>query len=609
MPNTIAKHVLAEYLATLEPRYALLINAPWGSGKTEFIKKQTEYETDQNFLYLSLFGIDSVQAFNEALLAAILRNSGNEFGKKARRWGETIKNVISHSQVMGFSVNLSSFSLLEGLRKDLPTTLIFDDLERISMPQETMSGLLNDFIEHDKRHVILIANTDKIKADEKEAFDTTLEKRIGRSIQISPDVEAALQSYWVSIPSGRGKTYLQKNQGLIKTVFQQGEHGNLRLLRYALQASASLLNKIDETLFAFKEPIEKLTGTFLALHMAHGGGSIGEAELLKRNDSRAFGTDLFGKNTPDNQILTLMSLEKAHPNCDIRIPYHGSPLPKDLAITLLVKGYASAETINGQLRQTHFFAPADDRPDWIKLWSWGELEADALADVLSRLDAQLAANEITNPGEFIQIYGAMDFLAHFGGIEQNREQLSEIFIGHIKSLSDANKLRSRYPSGGAREIYVFGHEHGTVNYGGYAFELDDISIKVVQAMKAEMDRVYKADLPNVASGLLEQFETTTEIFIPQISYNHNVPNYSSAPILHLMDKSRFANRLLHLIQNDREVAKLVAGQIKRRRESHSGDLVEEREWIDALKKELLSEASAQSRLVGAQVDLFIRREF
>ena len=128
MPNSIAKHVLAEYLATPEPRYALLINAPWGAGKTEFVKKQTQYETDPNSLYLSLFGIDSAQAFNEALLAAILRNPGNEFGKKARIWGERFKNVISINKVMGFSLNLSSLSLLEGLRKDLPSTLIFDDL-------------------------------------------------------------------------------------------------------------------------------------------------------------------------------------------------------------------------------------------------------------------------------------------------------------------------------------------------------------------------------------------------------------------------------------------------------------------------------------------------
>jgi hypothetical protein len=111
------------------------------------------------------------------------------------------------------------------------------------------------------------------------------------------------------------------------------------------------------------------------------------------------------------------------------------------------------------------------------------------------------------------------------------------------------------------------------------------------------------------SGLLEQFESTTETFIQQIRYDHNVPNYASAPILHLLDKSRFANRLLHLIQNDRELAKQTAGEIKKRHQDHRDELVQEHKWIDAMKAALQLGASAKSRLDGAQVDIFIRREF
>ncbi len=609
MPNTIAKQVLVEYLATPEPRYALLINAPWGVGKTEFVKKQTQYETDQNFLYLSLFGIDSVEAFNEALLAAILRHPSNKFQKKARTLGEKIKNAISNIQAMGFSINLSSFSLLEGLRDDLPPTLIFDDLERITMPQSTMSGLLNKFIEHDKRHVILIANTDEIKKDEKEAFDTAREKRIGQSIQISPDVEAALQSYWVSIPTGRGKTYLENHQDLIKIIFNQGGHGNLRLLRYALQATANLLSKIDDALFEFKQPIKKLTKTFLALYMAYGRGQIGEAELLRRDDVHAFGTDIFGKQKTDEQIPALIGLAKAHPDCDIQVSSNGSPLPVELAKTLLVKGYCSVEIINDQLRQNHHFAEAEDRPDWIKLWNWDELRVSALSKVLMKLNTQLAANEVTNPGEFIQIYGAMHFLASFKGIQETQEQLSKTFLDHIKNLSNADKIIPRHPSGRVYEKYIFGHKNGSVNYGGYGFETDDISIKVIEAMKAAMDKAYDAGLADVASDLLEQFESTTETFIHQISYNHNVLNYASAPILHLMDHSRFANHLLHLIENDRELAKQIAGEIKARSQGRPDTLVEEHKWIDDMKTALQSGASKKSLLDRAQVDIFIHWEF
>jgi len=304
-----------------------------------------------------------------------------------------------------------------------------------------------------------------------------------------------------------------------------------------------------------------------------------------------------------------VDLAEAHTDCDIRIPYGGSPLPLDLARVLLVEGFADKDTINKHLRQTHFFAPPGDQPDWIKVWHWEELSVSDLTYVLNRLAARLSDNEITNPGEFIQIYGAMHWIARFEGLEQTQEELSKAFLDHIHSLSAAGKIKPRLPSGRGRERYIFGHENGSVNYGGHVFETDEISEKVVEALKAEMESKYDADLPGVASNLMEKFEGATEEFLAQIVYNHDSLNYASTPILQLMDNSRFADRLLHLIENDREVARQVADLIKSRRQGRHGDLSEEHVWIDALKNNIQSRAAAASRLFGAQVDLFIRREF
>ncbi|WP_444453238.1 P-loop NTPase fold protein [Rhodobacter capsulatus] len=608
MPNTLAKNVLAEYLSTREPRYALLINAPWGAGKTEFVKTQTQYETDGKFLYLSLYGIDSAAAFNEALLSAIINKSGNEFEKKTRSLGEKLKNIASNSQFFGFSVNLSSISLVEGARKYLPQFLIFDDLERAAMPQSKISGLLNDFIEHDKRHVILIANTEKIEADERPTFDTTREKAIGRTIQIRPDVDAALRSYLKGVPAGRGKDYLQENQALIKAIFNQGKHKNLRLLRYAIQAAASLLDKVDEEIFKFEKPVEKLVCTFLALHMAYGGGRIGEEELAKRADSRAFGKIIDEQDGGNQKMRALIKLAEAHPDCDIGIPYGGSPLPVDLTRFLLVDGFASKDTINDQLRNTHYFSPKEDRPDWVKLWHWGELSTNELDDILCRITAQLSNSEISNPGEFIQIYGAMHWIACCGGLRQTQAELSEEFLQYISSLSAAGRIPLPLPPGNGRERFIFEHNNDYVSYGGYVFEVDQTSEKVIEALKSEMELKYNSDLADIASSLLSKFELESAHFLEQISYDFKSLNYGTAPILHLMDGARFSNRLLQLIKDDRDLAKKIANAIKSRRQDSYGSLSEEHAWIDTLKAEIRSRAAAESRLFGAQVDLFVRRD-
>ena len=277
-------------------------------------------------------------------------------------------------------------------------------------------------------------------------------------------------------------------------------------MRYAIQATANLLNKVAGDLFEYDESIEKLVATFFALHMAYGGGRVGQTELSKRNDSRAFGFDIFGKKRSGEDIAALTALAEAHPDCDIRIPYRGSPLPLELAKTLIVKGFASAEFINNQLRQTHFFASSEDVPDWIKLCYWEDLTLSELTDTLDRLNKRLSENDITYPGEFIQVYGAMHWIACFEGLDQTQEDLSDNFIGHIKSLSKAGKIKPRLPSGRDRERYIFGHENGSVNYGGRVFETDDISQEVVDALKAEMENKYDAEIFGVASSLLESFE-------------------------------------------------------------------------------------------------------
>lgn len=603
MPNTTAKHVLAEYLALPQPRYALLINAPWGAGKMEFVKKETNYEADPTFLYLSLFGIDSAQAFGEALLGAILRAPGKATQKRFRAVAEHVKNVVSGSQVMGFSINLSSLSVLEGLRAKLPATLIFDDLERSGMPQQVISGLLNQFIEHDKRRVVLIANTDQMR--DKDTFDTTSEKLIGRRIEILPDSEAALQSYWVGIPAGRGKAYLQRHQEMIKSIFAQGGHGNLRLLRYALQATAGLLDKVDKELFDFEDALQKLAGTHLALHMAYSGGKIDKDALERRKDPHAFGESYFGKSKPEDIHAPLTALADAHPDYDINA-INGPVLPVDLAYDLLVKGYVRAERLNDRLREIHHFQKPSAQPDWIRLWNWYEQSPTELETLLARTQARLEGNEITNMGEFIQIYAAQHFMARYDALEKSQSDLAKTFLCHIRQLTKAHLIPPRFPSGPARQRYVFGDEHGRISYGGYVFEPGAVSIRVVNALKAAMDKAYDKALPDQAAELLTCFEQDTPAFLAQISYDVRTPNFGDAPILHLMDKSRFAHRMLALVQEDRPMAARIAAQIKSRRANLDSELPQEHPWIAEMKDEM--RACAVSRLHGAQIALFIDRE-
>ena len=91
MPNSAAKRVIENYLQVQAPGYALLVDAPWGSGKTHLIKQVTNCETDPTRLYVTLFDVDSSAAFEWALVRAV--NPWAESSKAS--YGKRLKCVTS----------------------------------------------------------------------------------------------------------------------------------------------------------------------------------------------------------------------------------------------------------------------------------------------------------------------------------------------------------------------------------------------------------------------------------------------------------------------------------------------------------------------------------
>jgi len=238
MPNSAAKRVIDSYLQQTEPGYALLIDAPWGSGKTHVMKQVTNCEADPSRLYVTLYDVHSAEAFDWALVRAI-----NPWAvEETASWGKRAKELASGIQVFGCSVDLNKVNLTEIALRALPNILIFDDVERCGLGHAQLSGLINRYVEHEKKRVILIANSDQSR--DKDAFDATREKLIGQTITLKPELDAALISLWGSIPDGQGRDAVQARQDLIAKTFE--EKSNPIFLDARETAPVFLVNTIDD---------------------------------------------------------------------------------------------------------------------------------------------------------------------------------------------------------------------------------------------------------------------------------------------------------------------------------------------------------------------------
>lgn len=597
MANEIPERVVAKYLALEKPGYALMLDAPWGSGKTHFIGKVTDHETNETRLYVSLFNVHTAEEFGWALVRALnlwtfapegLVKRVKTAGRGARiRWA-------------GMSVDFSKINMVEFALEKLPNTLIFDDVERCGVERKQLWGLINGFVEHEGKRVILVCNSDK--DEEIKQLVEIREKLVGQVVTIEPDIEAALTTVWVRLPDGPGRKFLQLRQDLIRQTFTDAKHNNLRLLLRALRDAVDLIDQIEPDLRAFEEPLERLVRTFLALHMAFHGGRISKEDLSNRSSK-----NIFGLTRKNEQNEPIQKLKEDQPNAEIYGVYNPA-LPEELGARLIGDGYAPRGVINATLRETQLYQSVAARPDWVRLWKWGEEAESDLVQVEARIDRKISDFTLTNPGEILQIYAAKRFKGEFLNGFCPKEN-ARTFWNYIQELGRRELLPARRPAATRdREAYGFDAEFGRISYGGHAFEPDLRARVLVKLLKQKMDAAYERALPDAAAQLFSDLQNDPPKFREQLEAQAGVLNYFNAAVLHQLDVADVAGILLQYFIEERNMtAVLVFDTIGNRTSPHRQGLAEEQDWIAALKQELERQAGDVSPICLAQMRLFIRR--
>lgn len=598
MPNSAAKRVVETYLQRKEPGYALLVDAPWGSGKTHVLKQVTNCEADPTRLYVTLFDVDSSAAFEWALVRAVApwaESSKASYGKR-------LKELVSNIQILGTSVDFTKVNLTEIVLRELPETLIFDDVERCSLEHKQLSGLINRFVEHQKKRVILIANSDQLK--EKNAFDASREKLIGQTITLRPELDAAIAAVWGRIPNDQGREVLQKKQPLIAKTFKEAGHQNLRLLLHAMRDTAAMLNALTPEMLKFDSALDNLTTTFLALHMAYHGGRLSKQDMLSRAKYRS----LFGSSSANDKTAcyALRKVQEDHPECSIDSS-NSKILPVDLGYALIVDGYQSSSLIVEGLLSTHQFSYPAEQPDWVRLWKWTDEPVEDLDGVIQRLKAKFENLEIVEPGEILQLYAASKFVANQSGIDLNKAEVAGFFRKYIRLLSKHGKIPARIPSS-SREGRRYGYrdENGTCSYGGYAFDISKSDRRIIDLMQVEQDDALAKLMPKYATELMDELVKDFPTFIDRFEYTSPGANFSETPIFQYMEIDEVAEVFLQIFAKNREEAKALLEILEKRRFELRKELKEEWSWIDRFKETSIRKAHGHSKLLGAQIAQYFK---
>ncbi len=170
---------ILNYLQNDKTQSAIMLTAPWGTGKSYYIKNTLmpaiDTKDEKKCVLVSLYGLKDISEISKSVYLEIRARRISNLSEKANAvklvGGTVVKGFASF-----FGVDLSvSEEKLQQLYESIDLTgklIILEDLERSQIDIIEVMGYVNNLCEQDGVKVLLVANEDEILRKEYEKHNT-----------------------------------------------------------------------------------------------------------------------------------------------------------------------------------------------------------------------------------------------------------------------------------------------------------------------------------------------------------------------------------------------------------------------------------------------------
>lgn len=203
--NSHIKEACKNYITQdVNPEYAIMLNGPWGCGKTFFITELMnepwfKSSKDNVIIKISLYGVSEKTDIEQNILNSYIKKNGNQKenvdSNDLPGWMKVI-GVGTKAFVEG-KFNIDTKAMMPYILQDCIKkidAIVIDDLERASMPIHEIMGYLYNYILEQDIRVIFIGNEDEIKSED-DIYFRTKEKVIGETYTLLPEVQNAVSTF------------------------------------------------------------------------------------------------------------------------------------------------------------------------------------------------------------------------------------------------------------------------------------------------------------------------------------------------------------------------------------------------------------------------------
>lgn len=393
--------------------HAFLLEGPWGSGKTHFMRSyfadRDRAAQKRSALHLpgptkpivvSLFGLTRTAEIQRRILEA------------------TAPAGVEVAALVGAAADATSFGKLVSVatghwERNLQTelrerVLVFDDLERCEAPLGETMGFINLIVEQHGRHVIVIASEEVMRDRHGEVWDERCEKLVGRRARVEPVADVIIDRFaHVPLVTDHGDA--------IAAVFARSKLSNLRSLSWALENVERVAAALPDGIYpdGHKRGIVE-TVVAATLELRANRIKPGDLKRAKNYTARSIVREM-NKRTGDAKppkawetrltgfIERYRGLDLAHPRIDYAF-----------VTTLETRGTIDAPAL-AKAQGERFGIGADHEvPAWRALWHRWQLEPDAYEQAVNELADELANRVLVDAGTILHAAGLAIELSGFG---------------------------------------------------------------------------------------------------------------------------------------------------------------------------------------------------
>lgn len=590
------------------PDFAVMIKGAWGSGKTFFIKDFLDNsltDTKKQSIYLSLNGLTDTKQIDAEVFIKLHPILGSKaLGVAAKIARASLRATLRFDMNddgkddTALNLQLPDKDVIKDL-KDKDFILVFDDLERCSIPIEVMLGYINHLVEHNRLRVIILANEKEIQKKFQDAapsithYDILKEKLIGKVFEIQTSSEAAIDFFIAKPDSQTLKDLYSASKSSIMETFEKSKYNNLRIIERALWDFDILFDSLESEIQGHQPAMIQLLSLYLALILEFKSGRLSSEQVIN-----LFGGPAYQElNDFNDKKSDFINLRERYTHLQWRVPM----LMSSTWIDLIIKGNINPKLLDAEIKETNFFNKEEPK-DWEKLINVLDLDDDEFDSLLNSVSTNFNNNMYHHEGEFLHVYAVLLFLTSHNLTDFSTSALISAAENYVDFLMTNNHLKiGDLKSGAAGRDYV--------SWKGIIYTGHDNSqfLHIVDLLTRKKKEAYKNSFNGIAHELMDKMSSDTDEFIRSITFSFDhVGAYYDVPIFASVEPEKFTSNFQGLCA-EKQRAIICALRDRYNDPNAPNKLSTELAWISAVV-ELLESGKESSNFSQFRIKYIISQQ-